>query len=101
MGIAKRGARKIVVEGESYLWVVSPDDEPGLGIVIERDNSHGQRLAAWVEHGKTVTPALVRKVILHALARGWTPSERKREMTIRLDDVFTEKGTGHEARDDN
>lgn len=99
MAIAKKGARRIVVEGEGYRWVVAPDDEPGLGIVVERDGPHGQRLAAWVEHGNAITPALVRKVILYALARGWSPTERKKQMIFRLDDVFTESGTGHEAGD--
>jgi hypothetical protein len=97
MSLAKKGARMIVVEGESYRWVVSPDDEPGLGIVVEREAGPGQRLLAWVKHGNTISPALVRKVILYALSRGWTPSERKKQMTFRLDDVFTGKCTSHDA----
>ena len=97
MSIAKKGTRRIVVEGASYQWVVSPDDEPGLGIVVEREAGHGQRLLAWVEHGNTISPVLVRKVILYALSRGWTPSERKKQMTFRLDDVFTGRRTSHDA----
>jgi hypothetical protein len=97
MAITKKGARRIVVHGESYRWVVSPDDEPGLGIVVERDAGHGQRLVAWVEHGHTVSPALVRKVILYALSCGWTPSEKKQQMIFRLDDKFAGKRAGHDA----
>src|SRR4051812_24303387 len=94
MAIAKKGSRKIVVEGEIYRWVVSPDDEPGLGIVVEKDKINGQRLAVWVEHGNTITPALVKKVILYALTEGWSPSERKRQMTLGVDDVFTGRIAG-------
>ncbi len=97
MSIARKGTRRIVVEGESYRWVVAPDDEPGLGIIVEREAGHGQRLLAWVEHGNTISPALVRKVILFALSRGWAPSERKKQMTFRLDDVFTGKRASHDA----
>jgi hypothetical protein len=97
MAIARKGARKIIVEGESYRWIVSPDDEPGLGIVVEKDDGHGQRLVVWVEHGNIVTPALVRRVILYALAQGWTPAARKhkRQISLRLGNEFTGKDAGH------
>jgi hypothetical protein len=89
MGIAKKGTRRIVVEGETYRWVVSPDDEPGLGIVIEKDNFHGQRLVAWVEHDNIISPGLVKKVILLALEEGWwSPMERKSQISIGLDNEF-------------
>ena len=68
--------------------MVSPDDEPGLGIIVEKDNFQGQRIAAWVEHGNIITPALVKKVILYALTQGWSPSERKSQMTFGLDNKF-------------
>ena len=97
MAIAKKGTRRIVVEGESFRWVVSPDDEPGLGIVVERDAGHGQRLVAWVEHDNIVSPALVRRVILYALSWGWAPTERKEQLTLRLNDEFTGKRTSDDA----
>ena len=100
MAIAKKGARRIVVEGESYRWIVSPDDEPGLGIIVEKDNSYGQRLIAWVEHGSIITPAIVRKAILYALTQGWKPSEQKRQMTLRLEQEFLESGAMRKAADE-
>lgn len=97
MPIARKGTRKIVVEGETYRWVVAPDDEPGLGIVVEREVGYGQRLLAWVEHGNIISPGLVRKVILYAVSIGWTPSERKKQLTFRLDNVFTGQCTDRDA----
>lgn len=94
MGIAKKGTRRIVVDGENYRWVVSPDDEPGLGIVIEKEDHQGQRLVAWVEHGTIISPGLVKRVILYALTLGWSPMERKSQMTIGLDDAFIIHGIG-------
>jgi hypothetical protein len=35
MAIAKKGTRLIRVDDVEYRWVVQPDDEPGLGIVVE------------------------------------------------------------------
>ncbi|MFJ3877946.1 hypothetical protein ACIPW5_10845 [Streptomyces sp. NPDC090077] len=83
MGIAKKGTRTIVVDGERYRWVVAPDDEPGLGIVVQGEEG-GQRMVTWVEHGTVITPRLVADVIRRALERhGWTPRERGGQLTLR------------------
>ncbi|RSS37374.1 hypothetical protein EF912_34840 [Streptomyces sp. WAC07061] len=84
MGIAKKGTRAIVVDGERYRWVVAADDEPGLGIVVVHDQVDGQRMVTWVEHGTVIAPGLVAGVIRRALERhGWTPRERGRQLTLR------------------
>ncbi|MBN8467063.1 hypothetical protein JYJ95_11090 [Corallococcus exiguus] len=73
MTLRRKGTRRIVVEGTNYRWMVAPNDEPGLGIVVERESGGGQRMLTWVEHGTIIAPGLVRDAILHALEAGWTP----------------------------
>ncbi|TQM29260.1 hypothetical protein [Nocardia bhagyanarayanae] len=84
MGIARRGTRILNLDGERYRWVVSPDDEPGLAIVVEIAEGHGQRMVTWVDHGTIITPRLVAMVIHRALHRGWTPNQRGTEVVYRI-----------------
>lgn len=76
MGLAKKGSRRIVVDGQVYRWTLSPDDEPGIAIVVEKAADPGQRLVSWVQHDNTISPWMVRAAILKALQEGWQP-ERK------------------------
>jgi hypothetical protein len=91
MGLAKKGTRLMTIGGERYRWVVAPDDEPGLGIVVEAAESPGQRMVTWVEHGTTISPWLVREAILHALSQGWTPRARGPEHVFRLETAHIQK----------
>ena len=75
MALARKGSRKIVVEGSEYRWTVSADDEAGVGIVVEDHNKPACRLVKWVDHGLVISPAVVRGVIVEALAIGWRPRE--------------------------
>jgi hypothetical protein len=92
MGLAKRGTRRIVVDGVAYRWVVSPDDGY-LVLVAELADEPGQRLEAFfryhdvyeplgegvlriVGQRRSIRPGVVRAVILAALGRGWQPSQR-------------------------
>ena len=92
MSLAKKGTRRILVDGVPYRWVVSPND--GYMVqVVERADGPGQRLEAFFEyHDVTepvgagalhivgqlhcIRPGVVRAVILAGLARGWQPSVR-------------------------
>jgi len=85
MGLAKKGTRLMTVEGARYRWAVAPNDEPGLGIVVEAADSPGQRMVTWVEHGTAISPWLVREAILHALSEGWSPRARGPERVFRLE----------------
>lgn len=85
MGLAKKGTRLITVERERYRWVVAPNDEPGMAIVVEAADVPGQRMVTWVEHGTTISPWLVREAILHALSQGWQPQVRAPERVFRLE----------------
>jgi Cysteine-rich CPCC len=71
MALARKGTRTILVEGVTYRWTVAPNDEPGLGIVVEADGDSACRLVSWVEHGVIVSPGLVRRAILDGVAAGW------------------------------
>ncbi|MGW6423256.1 hypothetical protein ACWF82_11330 [Nocardia sp. NPDC055053] len=84
MGIARRGTRILNLDGERYRWVVSPDDEPGLAIVVEVAEGHGQRMVTWMDHGTIITPRVVAGAIHRALRRGWTPRERGTEVVYRV-----------------
>lgn len=88
MSIAKKGTRMIVVDGDSYRWVVAPNDEPGLAIVVVHGEADGQRMVAWAEHGVVIASGLVAAVIRQALLHhGWTPRERGKQLTLRCLDV--------------
>lgn len=76
MGIAKKGTRKIRVNGNNYRWVVSPDDEPGIGLVIEHYECPKQRFILYFPHGTVITPILVKRSVFYGLKCGWDPEER-------------------------
>lgn len=86
MTLARKGTRIIVVDGERFRWVVAPDDEPGLAIVVERADGHGQRMVTWAEHGTVIAPGLVARAVREALELGWTPHERGSQVTFRIED---------------
>ena len=75
MTLARKGTRKIVVDGVHYRWTVAPNDEPGVGIVVEHYVRPACRLVSWVEHGVVISPALVRRAIVEALGAGWLALE--------------------------
>ena len=88
MAIPKQGTRKITVESVAYRWIVAPNDEPGLAIIVELEKFPGQKMIAWVEHGNIVTPNVVRKAILHAFSLGWQPEQLGQTVEFRLDDFL-------------
>jgi hypothetical protein len=85
MAIAKKGTRLIKIDDTEYRWVVQPDDEPGLGIVVECAENPGQRMLTWVEHGNIISPWLVKKAILNALQKGWQPEQKGKILVFRLE----------------
>ena len=92
MAIAKKKTRLIRVDDIEYRWVVQPDDEPGLGIVVECADNPGQRIITWVEHGNIISPWLVREVILHALEQGWHPKRRGKQLIFRFEGILQNQG---------
>ncbi|MBW4618917.1 MAG: GNAT family N-acetyltransferase [Cyanosarcina radialis HA8281-LM2] len=89
MTIPRKGTRQITVDGISYRWLVSPDDEPGLGIIVERAEFPANKVGALVEHGTIISPGLVRKVILHALSKGWQPQKSGQGMGFRFEEIIS------------
>lgn len=92
MAIAKKGTRLITVDDVEYRWVVQPDDEPGLGIVVECAKNPGQRMITWVDRGNIISPWLVRKAILHAVEQGWQPKQRGKQLTFRFEGILQNQG---------
>ncbi|BAY62837.1 hypothetical protein NIES22_29130 [Calothrix brevissima NIES-22] len=89
MGLAKKGTRLIKVNDVNYRWVVQPDDEPGMAIVVECAENPGQRMITWVEHGNIISPWLVRKAILHALDQSWHPKRKGQQIVFRLEGIIS------------
>ena len=92
MALATKGSSLIIVEDVSYRWVVSANDGI-LFLVVEAADENGQRLRArfryhdisepenagvtrMIGQRRSITPGVVREVVLTAMARGWQPSQR-------------------------
>lgn len=88
MTLRRKGTRQIIVDGIAYRWIVSPDDEPGLAIVVERAQSPGAKMIAWVEHGNIISPWLVRQAILHGLSKGWQPHQQGQGIGFRFEGIL-------------
>jgi ribosomal protein S18 acetylase RimI-like enzyme len=67
---------------------VSPDDELDLGIVVECAEFPGEKMITWVDHGNVISPLLVRKIILHALSKGWQPQKLGQAIGSRLEGML-------------
>jgi hypothetical protein len=84
MTLTRKGSRLLVIDGVQYRWVVAPNDEPGVGIVVELASLPACRLVSWVDHGVVISPGLVRRAILDAAAAGWRPNERRPDFVRRV-----------------
>lgn len=91
MALAKKGSRLIEVDGETYRWKVSADDEPGFGIVVELADGPAQQLILFVEHGNVVSPKIVRYAISEGLRQGWAPAKSGSAMRLRTEVQPNEK----------
>lgn len=80
-------AKKINVGQTEYRWVVQPDDEPGMALVVECSDNPGQRMITWMEYGNIISPWLVRYAILHALENGWHPKQRGTVVVFRFEGI--------------
>jgi len=87
MALAKRTSRSITVAGVEYRWAVSPDSGY-MWLVVERAVEPGQRIEASFDYHdvvgpdgrmagqrRSVSPDVVRAVVLYALANGWHPDQ--------------------------
>lgn len=92
MALPRKGSRCISVEGVTYRWMVSPNDG-FMVLIVELADHPGQQLGACfgyqdvlkpkkagvsaiVGQLRSITPGVVRSLILTALSRGWQPSRR-------------------------
>jgi len=90
VGIVRKGSRLITVDGQRYRWIVAPDDEPGLGVVVEGAERPAQRLFVWLDYGNIVSPKLVRDLVRLGLQQGWTPQQPGRELTLRVKGIVSD-----------
>ena len=80
--------RAIVVDTVTYHWVLTPDDE---ALRLQVWLGGGQRLAARFAYGNLVTPWLVRRAILDALAAGWRPHAPGPEHRLHYPEVLADR----------
>ena len=104
MGLKRKGSRSICVGSVSYRWVVSRSIQAETGkisVILEAAHHPGQRISVrvacrdfWLDFGdwrdapppgfpgayRPVTPGMVRKIISAALAAGWLPQQRHRNL---------------------
>ncbi|HZK79783.1 MAG TPA: hypothetical protein VFC46_01925 [Humisphaera sp.] len=107
MGLKRKGSRLIRVGGESYRWTISSSAQAESGfisVIIESAEQPGQRIVVrtpcrnfWLDFSDMrdnppippqapycpVTPAMVQKIILAALAAGWAPQRRHKNFNYQ------------------
>lgn len=96
MALSKRSSRTITVDGSVYRWAVS-GDSGYMWLIVELADEPGQRVEASfgyhdvvgpggriTRQRRSVSPGVVRAVVLHALANGWQP-ERGGLKALRVD----------------
>lgn len=81
--ISRKWSRKIIVDGQSYRWVARTiyDYQDGRitdMLLIAPGQKPGQKMMALFEdrrlhEANQITPGIVRKIILSAIAQGWRP----------------------------
>jgi hypothetical protein len=76
MVLARKGTRRIVVDGVAFRWTVSPDDEPGVALVAELDSVPASCVVVWFPHGILISPGVVAEEIRVALLNDWHPERR-------------------------
>ena len=74
MSFPKRGTRRLVVEGLTYHWHMSPKDLEGVPLATVRAVDGGPLLHYWPPYG-VPSPAEAAAVIRFAVSAGW-PSRK-------------------------
>src|ERR1043165_6049478 len=101
MSIAKKGRRRILVDGKPYHFAVV-GNRASIRLSIQGETKHGQRLSTFLDYYPigmpllrcnwwsatfTVTPSLVAQVIRQGLDRGWLPEEQLPEFRLAPEGV--------------
>lgn len=98
MGLPSKNRRNIVVGGKTYVWIASGNDGY-LDLIISFSNGQGQKLCAQfsyeafnqpidmlVSRQISITPSIVKQVIIHGLQLGWTPEKTGKDIWLRFMD---------------
>jgi hypothetical protein len=91
MGIRRKSARTITVEGVKYRWLTCGNDY-GVDLYVELYDQPAQRLRAVFGHisvlaklqqnGWVISPAIVAFTIRCALENGWTPGQQGKDFVL-------------------
>jgi hypothetical protein len=86
MALPEKGTREIRINGENLRWMESHGNH-GMELRVELADRPGQQLFVELEYlfldpdhpsfayRPIINPGLVRRLVLHALSRGWTPGQ--------------------------
>lgn len=95
MALAKKGSRKITVDGVDYRWAFSPDSGYSV-VMVQSFEGAGQKLAVYIRWSEItysfsqdngyikVSPGLVSDMIAQALHLGWQAQERGQDFVCDL-----------------
>lgn len=92
MAMPNKGTRRIIIDGQTYRWLISPNDGH-ITVAVELAEEPGQRLEAYfryhdryepvgagavriVRQARSIGPGTARAVIEAALRDGWEPARR-------------------------
>ena len=70
MAWPKKNTNRIAIDDVAYLWRVKPHTLE-LALTVQRESVAGRYLIVIFPEGHQVTPKLVRKFVVDALALGW------------------------------
>ena len=96
MALPKKDSRRINVDGHQYSWITSGNDGC-IDLIICSSECSGQRLLAQFDYHSfhmvaedskslkqklSITPFIVRQVIIYGIESGWTPEKRNSELRL-------------------
>ena len=97
MAFSKKKRRKIVVDEKEYFWIATGNDD-SIDLCISSEIEGRPKLLTGFDYhyaaasGKNfakqfvVTPAIVRQARQYALAVGWKPFEKGKDLELQVDD---------------
>ena len=80
MSLRKKGSRRLIIDGTSYLWQVR-ENQDCKTLAIQAEDQGQSLIAGFHEWNYsffervTITPSIIKIIIQHALRNGWQPTE--------------------------
>lgn len=106
MAIAKKGSRKIVVDGNEFIWkvrkYVNHNEHHGVDYCIPVQSVDGQILLITTGYNRSgsdysanhqfpITPSIIQKCIRYAISKGWQYKEKRPPFEIDCTSIIMEQ----------